>query len=84
MLGDILSSVIDTDTFIIHFHVHACLCYHGKGILHHVSARPAGMIYLVSNVSIFKQVSLNKNDCSIYNRDITSLDKRVWRICPSS
>ena len=71
MLGEIPSSVIDTDTFIIHFHVHSCLYYHVKSILHYLSAGPAGIIYLVSNVSIFEQVSLNKKDCpSVYTGGI--------------
>ena len=35
-----------------------------EGILHYVSARPAEIIYLVSNVRIFEKVSHNKKtDC---------------------
>ena len=43
-------------------YIHAFINY-VKGILHYVSAGTAGFIYLVSNVSIFEQVSLNKKDC---------------------
>ena len=63
MLGEIPSSDIDTDPFSIHFHVHSRFCEHVKGILHYVSAKPVGIIYLVSNVSISEQVSSNKKDC---------------------
>ena len=54
MLGETSSSFIDTDPFIIYFHVHPCLRKHVIGILHYVSARPTGIIYLVSS---------NKKDC---------------------
>ena len=63
MLEETPSSFIDTDPFIIHFHVHSCLCKHAIGILDYVSARPAGIIYFVSNVRRFEQVSSNKKDC---------------------
>ena len=63
MLGETPSSFIDTYPFIIHFHVHPCLCKHAIGILHYVSVRPTGIIYLVSNVRRFEQVSSNKKNC---------------------
>ena len=66
MLGEIPSSVIDTDTFIINFHVGAYIHAFAnmlKAYCNYLYTRPAGIIYLVSNVSIFEEVSLNKKDC---------------------
>ena len=36
-----------------------------KAYCNYVSTRPAGIIYLVSNVGIFEEVSLNKKDCPL-------------------
>ena len=64
MLGEIPSSVIDTYIHLSYtfMYIHA-FGIQVKGIFHYVSARPAGIIYLVSNVSMFEQVSSSKKDC---------------------
>ena len=54
MLGETPSSVIDTYTFIIHFHVHS--------LFHYVSARPAGITQLKTGVHPY-----NYDDCQIWS-----------------
>ena len=48
MLGEPPSSVIDTYTFIIHFHVHS--------LFHYVSARPAGITQLKTGVHPYMMI----------------------------
>ena len=85
MLGEIRipSSVIDTDSSYTFMYIHAFVNLLKAYCIMYLLDQQK---YVVSNVSIFEQVPLNKKKLplSIYRRDIASLDKRVWRICPSS